>query len=83
MGKIDWAEIQPRREKIKIDKDVVKEYLQLCGIEELPKNVFEIVTLNNTPPKEETTQLENLKLSALEQYDVLTSKFRYAIRNRK
>ena len=54
-----WADNQPRRKKIIIDKEVVAEYLRFRGLSELPKKTFEIVTLNNLPPKDETAKLLN------------------------
>ncbi len=54
-----WADNQPRRQKIKIDKIVIAEYLKFRGLDELPKNTFEIVDLDNVPCKEETTILLN------------------------
>ena len=54
-----WADNQPSRKKIQIDADVVAEYLKLRGLTELPKSSFEVVSLNNVPPKEETTTLLN------------------------
>lgn len=48
--------------KISIDKSVVKEYLEFIGNKSLPKNKFEVVELNNNPPKEEIKGIENQKL---------------------
>jgi hypothetical protein len=53
-----WA----RTRKIKIDQSVVDEYLKTVGLAELPKSRFEIVNLNNEPPKEDIYEIENQKL---------------------
>ena len=49
--------------KIQIDAGVIPEYLNLVNRQALPKNKFEIVELNNDPPKEAINELENQKLS--------------------
>ncbi len=51
---------------IKIDKDVVEEYLQLISQDALEKNKFEVVTLKNVPAKEKANQIENEKLEEQE-----------------
>lgn len=48
--------------KIKIDKAVISEYLAIIKKDELPKNKFEIVELNNTPPKELVNEITNQKI---------------------
>lgn len=50
-----------RTRKIQIDRSVVDEYLVIVGLSELPKSKFEVVTLNNNPPVEETNEIENEK----------------------
>lgn len=57
-----WADNQPRRKKIKIDADVVSEYLEIRGLTELPKSIFEVVTLDNVPVTEEMAKLSNKKI---------------------
>jgi hypothetical protein len=48
--------------KIKIDKNVVAEYLATTQIDKLPRNKFEIVHLNNNLPIKEFNEIENRKL---------------------
>ncbi|HTE01835.1 MAG TPA: hypothetical protein VK668_21245 [Mucilaginibacter sp.] len=48
--------------KIKIDKIVVPEYLELTNLSKLPGH-FEIVELNNEPPIQEFHAIENRKLN--------------------
>ena len=48
--------------KIKIDKAVISEYLSIIKKDELPKNKFEIVELNNTAPKELVKEITNQKI---------------------
>jgi hypothetical protein len=47
--------------KIQIDRTVVNEYLGITGYTELPKDIFEIVELNNIPPVEATKEYLNQK----------------------
>jgi hypothetical protein len=54
-----WAGTNKRRDKIIVDKDAVEEYLTIRGLRELPQNIYEIGELNNVPPIEETTKIEN------------------------
>jgi hypothetical protein len=49
--------------KIKIDKGVVEEYLEMTKLSELPKNRFEIVELNNDQPIQEFNAIENKKIN--------------------
>lgn len=51
---------------IKIDKNVVEEYLQLLNQESLEKNKFQVVELNNIAPIEKANQIENEKLEESE-----------------
>jgi hypothetical protein len=46
---------------IKIDKAVIAEYLAIVNKNELPKNKFEIVELDNNPPKEMMHEIANQK----------------------
>ncbi|MHA4812553.1 hypothetical protein ACX0G9_30955 [Flavitalea flava] len=48
--------------KIKIDKSVVLEYLAITREQVLLKSKFEIVELDNNPPKEAMTEIANRKL---------------------
>jgi hypothetical protein len=48
--------------KIRIDTEVIPEYLKLVNRQSLPKNKFEIVELDNNPPKEAINEIENRKL---------------------
>jgi len=48
--------------RIKIDKAVISEYLAIINKDELPKGKFEIVELNNTPPKELVNEITNRKI---------------------
>lgn len=48
--------------KIKIDKIVVSEYMELTNLSKLPHN-FEIVELNNDQPIHEFNEIENRKLN--------------------
>ncbi len=48
--------------KIKIDKAVISKYLAIGKKDELPKNKFEIVELNNIPPKELVNEITNRKV---------------------
>jgi hypothetical protein len=50
------------RGKIKIDKSVVPEYLAIIEKAGLAKSKFEIVELNNTPPKESVNERSNRKI---------------------
>lgn len=47
--------------KIKIDKNVVEEYLEIKNWPALPKDRYEIVELNNNPPINEINEYMNLK----------------------
>lgn len=47
--------------KIQIDKNMVSEYLSLTGLSQLPKNKYEVVELDNIPPKHIVNELENAK----------------------
>jgi hypothetical protein len=47
---------------IRIDKAVIAEYLAIVNKNELPKNKFEIVELDNNPPKEMMNEIANQKL---------------------
>jgi hypothetical protein len=47
--------------KIKIDRDVVAEYLKTTDSSILPKNQFEIVELNNNPPVEALNKFQNME----------------------
>jgi len=47
--------------KIKIDKNVVDQYLTITERLNLPANRFEIVELNNNPPVEKFNEMENEK----------------------
>jgi hypothetical protein len=49
------------RGKIKIDKNVVGEYLEIRDLPVLPKNRFEIVELDNNPPVDTINEYMNLK----------------------
>jgi len=49
--------------KIKIDKEVVAEYLELTKQSKLQSHLFEIVELNNDPPIKEFHAIENMKLN--------------------
>lgn len=49
--------------KIKIDKEVIAEYLELTKQSNLKSQFFEIVQLNNDPPIKEFHEIENRKLS--------------------
>jgi hypothetical protein len=46
---------------IKIDESVIDDYLVLRGLTSLTKGKYEIVVLDNTPAKETSRELENLK----------------------
>jgi len=48
--------------KIKIDKNVVAEYLEIKNLSALSKSRFEIVQLNNMPPIESSNEFLNRKL---------------------
>ena len=48
--------------KIKIDKAVISKYLAIIKEDELPKNKFEVVELNNIPPKELVHEITNRKV---------------------
>ena len=48
--------------KIKIDRTVVDQYLELTNSSELSKSMFEIVDLNNVPPVDEAKEYSNQKL---------------------
>lgn len=50
--------------KIQIDKAVVDQYLALTNQTTLTKSMFEIVELNNVPPKEEIREVKNNKLTS-------------------
>jgi hypothetical protein len=52
--------------KIKIDKNVIDEYLEILGTKELPKNKFIITQLDNIPRLEKANQLENQKINSLQ-----------------
>jgi hypothetical protein len=47
--------------KIKIDKNVVAEYLTTTKLSKLPINKFEVIELNNNPPIQEFYDRENQK----------------------
>src|SRR6185312_146940 len=47
--------------RIKIDKDVVTEYLGMTNLPKLPNHIFEIVELNNNPTVVEFNAIENRK----------------------
>jgi len=47
---------------IKIDKNIVEEYLQLIKQDLLEKSKFQVVELDNIPAKEKVNQIENEKL---------------------
>lgn len=49
---------------IEIDKSVIEEYLQIIGENELKKNKFQLVELNNIPAKEKATEILNEKYEA-------------------
>ncbi len=44
-----------------IDESVIDDYLTLRGLTSLTKGKYEIVVLDNTPAKETSKELENLK----------------------
>jgi hypothetical protein len=46
---------------IKIDKDVIADYLTLRDLTSLTKGKYELVSLDNNPAKETSKELENLK----------------------
>lgn len=48
--------------KIRIDQSAVEEYLELRGLQELPKSMFTIVTLDNTIAKEYNHEIQNRPL---------------------
>ena len=48
--------------KIKIDRTVVDQYLELTNSSEFSKSMFEIVDLNNVPPVDEAKEYSNQKL---------------------
>jgi len=48
--------------KIKIDKNIIDEYLEITNLSDLPKNQFEIVELNNIPSIESSNEFLNQKL---------------------
>lgn len=47
--------------RIKIDKEVVAEYLDITKLPKLPNHIFEIVELNNNPTIVEFNAIENRK----------------------
>ena len=47
--------------KIKIDKNVVAEYLEIVKLSKLPSNKYEIVELDNNPPVKEFYDSSNQK----------------------
>lgn len=48
--------------KVQIDKSVVADYLKLINRPELPTSEFQIIELNNVPPKERINEIKNKKL---------------------
>jgi hypothetical protein len=48
--------------KIMIDKDAVTEYLEFRNLTELSKIRYEVVFLNNIPPKQYLNEIENTKI---------------------
>jgi hypothetical protein len=48
--------------RINIDREAVADYLQVCGLKELPKNKFNIVELDKTIVKEHNNKINNKPL---------------------
>ena len=51
---------------IEIDEIIIGEYLNIIDKEELPKNKFKLVTLNNIPAKERATEILNEKYTVVD-----------------
>jgi hypothetical protein len=47
--------------KVKIDKNVVEDYLEITKFSVLPKSHYEIIELNNNPPIQSLNEFQNLK----------------------